>query len=722
MSEFCRRILVTLLLIVSGNSFAAQGIWQDVTPVSRLTGDQIKSIRYFHGDDQELRALLNQVPNELRGQHTTIQLPMPDGTLASYSIVESPIMETSLAEEFSQIKTYKVYGIDDPIASGRVDINDKGLHAMLQTSEGRVFIDPDTGSSSSNQYLVRTRDANQDSEPFYCSAGGEMVSSRSSPLIAADNLVARIPGSLQTYRIAVSATKEYSDVFGSTTSSVMSEITTAINRVNEIYERDLGIRLILAAGNSSLIDLDGTSLLAGLNSNGFALLAANQVWIDSTIGNTSYDIGHVFSTGGGGVAFFEVVCDASFKAGGVTGLPSPTGDPFYIDYVAHEIGHQFGADHTFNGTTSNCGSSNRNAATAVEPGSGSTIMAYAGLCGSENIQLNSEATYHAASISQINTFVTSGGGASCDVNFSFSNSEPTANAGLDHTIPVSTPFILVGAGTDADTGDTLSYQWDQMDAGTATDSLTFGQDLVDNTLFRTFIPQCNPERNFPNLRNQLDGIVDPAEALPTTPRDVNFRLTVRDGKSGQATDDILISVDNSSGPFRITSHTTSSTIFVSSGAFSVTWDVSGTDSPPVGCTTVDIDLLTFSNDQSTYAANRLKSAIANNGNGLINSLPDKFSSNARFRVSCTNNVFYAISDADLVIQDTGGIGSGVFETTGNSTDFSATNTCNPGGPTVITPVVSGKTGTGAIDSLWLLLLFSLSFYRLLIPGRCREIA
>ena len=242
MGEFCRRILVTLLLIVSGNSFAAQGIWQDVTPGSRLTGDESKSIRNFQGDDQALRALLNQVPNELRGQHITIQLPMPDGTLASYSIVESPIMETSLAEEFSQIKTYKVYGIDDPIASGRVDINDKGLHAMLQTSQGRVFIDPDTGSSSSNQYLVRTRDANQGSEPFYCSAGREMVSSRSSELIAAENFVARIPGSLQTYRIAVSANKEYSDVFGSTTSSVMSEITTAINRVNEIYERDLGIR------------------------------------------------------------------------------------------------------------------------------------------------------------------------------------------------------------------------------------------------------------------------------------------------------------------------------------------------------------------------------------------------------------------------------------------------------------------------------------------------
>ena len=708
MSWFFRFFIFALLLLISGTGFSGQGFWLDVTTASKLIDEETNSIRYYNSDDYSLRSFLDLVPNELRGQNAVIELPMPDGGLQLYNIVESPVMEAGLAEKFPQIKTYKVYGIDDPIASGRVDITDKGFHAMLQTSIGRVFIDPDERSSSSNRYISHMRDANQKSEPFYCSAG-DLVSNQTSSPITVSKTLARIPGSLQTYRLAVSATKEYADVFGSTESLVMSEITTAINRVNEIYERDFGIRLLLVVGNSGLIDIGGTSPLAGLNNDGFSLLAANQTWIDDTIGNGSYDIGHVFSTGGGGVASFEVVCDSSFKARGVTGLPSPVGDPFYIDYVAHEIGHQFGADHTFNGTTLAC-NGNRNASTAVEPGSGSTIMAYAGICDVENVQLNSDATFHAVSISQVDAFVTSGGGASCDVAFSFSNSDPTADAGLDQSIPANTPFKLTGLGTDTDTVDTLSYQWDQMDAGTATDSSTFGQDLIDNAIFRTFIPQCASERNFPALGNQIDGIVDLAESLPTTSRNLNFRLTVRDGKSGQATDNILLSVDDNSGAFRITSQSTSGTIFVSNGAFSITWDVANTDIAPVSCANVDIDLLTFSSDHTTYAATSLLTNVTNNGNQLVSLLlNDNSASNARFRVRCSDNIFYDISDSDLIIQSTGGLGSGSFSTTGNSTHFSTADTCNAGGPEVITPIVGPSGGTGSSDIAWILFLFGLPY-------------
>ncbi|MCH8177438.1 MAG: hypothetical protein IIC09_04435, partial [Proteobacteria bacterium] len=533
-------------------------------------------------------------------------------------------------------------------------------------------------------------------------------------------------GSLLEYRLAVSATQEYvlapkvnTNGAGFELSDALAEINTAINRVNVIYERDLGIRLVLIGNNDLLIDTTGTSPLAGFNNDGLQLLANNKSWIESNIGVGDYDIGHVFSTGGGGVAALGSTCNNSIKAQGVTGLSDPVGDVFYIDFVAHEIGHQFGAEHTFNGTTSNCFGINRIALNAFEPGSGSTVMAYAGICGAENIQPHSDATFHSKSIEQIDSFVSASGNCPSALVSAGNLNEPIANAGVDRVIPISTPFLLQGNGTDADAGDTLSYQWDQIDAGTETSSATLGDDLGDNALFRTYVPQPGGDRDFPALGTQVvDGPFDLSEALPCTARDLNFRLTVRDGKSGQDTDDLKLTVDSSSGPFKITSQTTTTTIFVNSGGNPITWDVANTDNAPVNCANVDIDLLTFSNDYSTYAVTSLLTNVANNGNQSVSLLlNDNSASKARFRVSCSDNIFYDISDADLVIQNTGGGGAGDFATTGNTTFFNdlglvsaaSAGACNAGAG----PVGGGGnfasigTGSSIFDYLWLIFLSSL---------------
>ncbi|MCH8105899.1 MAG: hypothetical protein IIC58_10400, partial [Proteobacteria bacterium] len=212
MKKLVASLISILVLIHSGVSLAQAGLWQDVTPQARLSTDTL-STRYFDSDDQALRNLLDRVPGELSGQTETIDLPMPDGSLARFSIVESSIMEAGLAEKYPQIKTYKVQGIDDPIASGRVDITGRGFHAMLQTSQGRIFIDPDAGSTGSNRYLARIRDPNRVSEPFYCRVD-ELEINRSSQPVSLNRLVNRIPGSLLTYRLAVSATKHYADTLG----------------------------------------------------------------------------------------------------------------------------------------------------------------------------------------------------------------------------------------------------------------------------------------------------------------------------------------------------------------------------------------------------------------------------------------------------------------------------------------------------------------------------
>ena len=316
--------------------------------------------------------------------------------------------------------------------------------------------------------MARSRDSAQSSAAFMCSAG-ELMSNRSSQYFSRNPVAQRIQGSYLTYRLAVSATPEYVTAvqgIGTPLDDAMAEIVTAINRVNQIYERDLGIRLVLIANNNLLIDdmdVNGFS-----NNDQFALLSENQVWVDNTIGIANYDIGHIFSTSNGGVAVLASVCDNSTSlaladqgtaAMGVTGLPNPTGDLFYIDFVAHEIGHQFGANHSFNGTTGSCGTGSRNASTAFEPGSGSTIMAYAGICDLEDIQPNSDATFHAGSMSEIHNFTIAGG--ACNGTLNASNpTDPDASAGIDRTIPVGTPFMLQGTGTDIDLpADTLSYQW-----------------------------------------------------------------------------------------------------------------------------------------------------------------------------------------------------------------------------------------------------------------------
>jgi len=664
--------LTVKCLVILGLSINAANaaFWQAEDISNRSDSSNSPTIQYFSNDQQGLRTFLSNVPQQHSGQSLEIELPMPDGSLTRFSIQESSIMAPELAATFPQIKSYKVLGIDDPAASGRVDMSPKGFRGMIYTSQGRVFIDPVIPNSSANRYLSRAGETTSADRKFHC--GTHSLEGNQAFLqqlrFSTNNRTApanRVPGSLIEYQLAVAATQEYVAAVGGTLMTAMSEINTAINRVNEIYNRDVGVQLILVGNNNLVIDVGGTSPLAGNNSDGFSLLGLNQTWVDAQIGTGSYDIGHVFSTGGGGVARLGSVCDVSAKAQGVTGLPNPTGDMFYIDFVAHEIGHQFGAEHTFNGTEGSCGP-NRSTGGSVsfEPGSGSTIMSYAGICSTENIQLFSEATFHAGSIDQINSFVSGAGICGVPAVIAPANTEPTANAGQDFVIPKGTPFQLEGTGSDVDAGDTLTYQWDQMDAGTETDEDTLGQDLGDNALFRSYAPQASASRHLPALGTQVNNQKDLSETLPCLARDVNFRLTVRDGNSGQATDNVALTVDESAGPFKITSP--NSAALISPGSVDVTWAVANTNNATTNCSNVDIDLLTFAANHSTYAVTPLETATPNDGTAAI-TIPDMANSNARFRVTCSNNIFYDISDADLTIQGTGGN----FATTGNNTFFNS---------------------------------------------------
>lgn len=496
-------------------------LWTDMTDQHSDAGIDIPvaegRYRLLHLDVDALNALLTGVPLEDDSSlPVPISMPLPSGGFGRFEVVESAIMEAVLAAKFPELRTYRGIGLDDPSASLRFSLTPKGLHGQILTTEGSIYLDPATSTGDDQYISYRKRDYQPSNhEPRQCLVGDDQQ-----PIEAFDNLNddaqaslrVRHGDTLRTYRLALATTGEYSQFHGGNVAQTLAAVVVTMNRVNGIYERDLSVRMVLVADNDQII-YTNSSQDPYSNSNGSAMLDQNQSNLDRVIGANNYDIGHVFSTGGGGVAYLNAPCRSNRKARGVTGQRQPIGDPFDVDYVAHEMGHQFGANHTFNGNQGSCSGGNRNAGTAYEPGSGSTIMGYAGICGSQDIQRNSDAYFHAASLEEIINFV-SGAGNTCAASAVTDNFPPNADAGLAFTIPADTPFELTGNATDANE-DILIYSWEQMDRGQAGSP---NNPAANAPLFRSFTFSDNPTRVFPQLSDLLNGTQTLGEILPSRTR------------------------------------------------------------------------------------------------------------------------------------------------------------------------------------------------------------
>ncbi len=592
-------------------------------------------------DMQGMIALLNTAPREFTQQGDNfpliITLPMPDGAFHAYEIVESPIMEPGLAEQFPQIRTFRGQGISDPHATIRLDYTPQGFHAAVRSPEGGVYIDPYSKGDDSFYAVYATR--------LYTKAQDWTCGTEAQPMPLEDYngpYAPRNANPLRTYRLACAATGEYTAFHGGTVTLGQAAVVTAVNRVTGVYETELGIRMTLVANNSSLI-YTNSSTDPYTNNNGSTMLGQNQTNITNVIGSANYDIGHVFSTGGGGIAGLGVVCSSSNKARGVTGSGSPNGDPFWIDYVAHEMGHQFGGNHSYNGTSGSCGG-NRNSSTSYEPGSGSTIMAYAGICGADNLQTFSDPYFSFISMQEITTFTTSGGGSSCDGNISTGNTAPTANAGPNYTIPHSTPFTLVGSGNDAN-NDPLTYCWEQRDTRSTGFTLATG-DPGAGAIMRSWLPTTNPNRTIPRLQNLLNNTFATGEILPDAARTLNFRLTTRDNRAGAGgfgTDDVVITVA-SAGPFQVTAPN-AAVNWTSGSSQTVTWNVSGTNASPVN--TANVRILLSTDGGSTYP-HVLLASTPNSGSANV-TIPGVNTTQARIKVEAVNNIYFDVSNVNFTI-------------------------------------------------------------------------
>jgi len=372
------------------------------------------------------------------------------------------------------------------------------------------------------------------------------------------------------------------------------------------------------------------------------MLSQNQSNLDSVIGSANYDIGHVFSTGGGGIAYLGCVCRAGVKARGVTGLPYPIGARFYVDYVAHEMGHQYGANHSFNGNSGGC-SGNRNWSTAYEPGSGSTIMAYAGLCSGQNIQGFSDDYFVWISIQEIISYTTSGSGNSCPVVTGTGVVEPDVNAGQGgFWIPLDTPFELT---CEAATTGAPTYSWEESDRGPAGHP-NFPTGTAP--IFRSFDYVETETRVFPKLSDLLRNQQTMGEILPSYSRDMSFRITVRDFQAGGVgvTNDYIAFDVADIGPFLVTYPNTDLTWLGGSNE-TVQWDVASTDGAPVNCANVDIHL---SVDGGYTWPHLLAANTPNDGSESV-TVPDVGTYIARIKVKAADSVFFDVSDEDFEIEE-----------------------------------------------------------------------
>ena len=601
----------------------------------------------------------SSVPMEIS---TELAIPLPNGSVARFHLQESPIMEPELAARFPEIKTYLGQGIDDPSATMRMDITPRGLHAIIHSAEGVVYVDPYWRDDDKAYVSYFKKDFVED-EPFRCLVEAETKRERREGRSREAAAQRPTGATLRKYRLALACTGEYAvrvcSPNAATVPGTLAAIVTSVNRCSAIYEREFAIRFLLVANTDKLIYLDG-STDPYTNSNGFAMLGQNQSNTDTVIGSANYDLGHVFSTDDGGVANLGVVCSSS-KARGVTGRNNPFGDPFDVDYVVHEIGHQFDADHPFNGSSGNCDGFNRNGSTAYEVGSGTTIMAYAGICEAQDLALHSDDYFHTVSYDQIDSFTSIGNGANCPESQSTGNNPPSIAALTPYTIPSQTPFALTASATDPN-GDTLTYCWEEFDLGAAQDPTADPRDNGASPIFRSFPPTTSATRLFPSLTYILNNANVPpptvgdfasGEFLPTTTRAMTFRVTVRDNRAGGGGSNYAtttVSSVSTAGPFALTAPNAAATLAGGSNQ-TVTWNAANTESLPVSCANVKISLSTDGGHTFPIV---LAETVPNNGSAevTIPNTANVATTQGRIKVEAIGNIFFDVSDANLTITST----------------------------------------------------------------------
>lgn len=615
-----------------------------------------KQFKVFNLNVDNLKQKLENAPkrrSKTQKIRTVLSFPNEEGIMENFEVFEASVLEKSLQEKYPNIKSYIGRGVENPESIIRFSFSKIGFQAMIMQSKGVVFIDPYT--SNKKTYIVYSKHNVQGTEYFECKFDEVNTASKVVGRTVSLKTSNANDGKLRTFRLAVATTGEYSQfqlTYNGVSANasdtekkevVLSAINATMTRVNAIFERDVSLTMELVSNNTDIIFLDPETD-GFTNNDGSVLINQSQTIIDRNIGFGNYDIGHTFSTGGGGLATLNSPCTSS-KAKGVTGSSFPIGDTYDIDFVAHEMGHQFGANHTFNSEEGGCVGGNINNATAVEPGSGSTIMSYAGLCAPENVQPQSDDYFHLVSVQEMWHNITNGN-STCAASTDTGNSAPIVEALVPYTLPISTPFVLNVNANDLNGGDILTYTWEQLDTETAIAPPV--STATTGPVFRSVSASTSSMRYFPNQTTVSAGATSNTwEMLPSVSRKMNFGVNVRDNNlnGGQsASQEVEITFEGNAGPFKVTSQNIFEA-WVSGESKTITWDVANSNNAPVNCANVNILL---SIDGGFTFPITLKSNTPNNGTASV-VVPNVSTTQARIKVESVGNIFYAINEVNISV-------------------------------------------------------------------------
>lgn len=634
MKKICFNLIILLITI----NTSSQNLWQkiekqDIFNTQLLKRNAIpKAYDLFQLDLQQLKETLKNAPNELAiNAHFIVSFPNSTGDLINFEVFETKQVADELQEKFPNLKTYVAKALDGSNTILRISITDFGFHAMsINQPKDTYFID--SFSKDYSIYIVYNKKDCKNSNTFFCSAikGKNQVNT-----INKFNMPISNDGLFRQYRLALTTDAAFSqfhiDAAGLTNgtlaqkkSAVLSAILITLNRINGIYERDFGVRMNLIANNDALF------FIGSDNFDPNTILDQNITVINTTIGFTNYDIGHIFTFSGPSLAAYASICSQS-KAAGTTSSSNPVGDPFDVDYVAHEIGHQFGASHTFNNSCDDNVALDR----SVEPGSGSTIMSYAGIC-DPNVQNYSDAYFSTTSIEEVMLTLTNPG--DCSITSNSTYTAPTITPLLDYTIPHSTAFVLKG-NASAQNPSLLTYCWEQIDKEMSVQPPL--STSVNGPNFRSLLPVYSPNRYMPNFPSVLAGNLTPTwEVVPSVARTLNFALTVRDNAPRAQTqiDSMKVFVANNSGVFGITYPNIQNLELAPGSNQNITWNVAGTTAN--GINTAFVNLLLSTDGGLSFAPLLLNTP--NDGNQLV-TLPNSTAPYCRIMVEAVDNIYYAVS-------------------------------------------------------------------------------
>lgn len=598
-----------------------------------------------------------------------ITLPTANGAFERFQMLEASNFDAELQDQFPQIRAYIGKSLSDPKSILRLSISPSGIQTMTIRPNGLTeFMEP--YSSDNSVYAVFTAKNRKGKLPFTCSTEDqEMTTTLFNKTRNTGSTNRSDAQQLLNFRLALSCNGEYANYFGATSSTQVSNVLAAFNntmtRVNGVFEKDFCIKMTIVSQTTNVIyysaSTDPYTTMANWNVQLQNTLSTSLTGPGTSLAanNAAYDVGHMFGrTGGGGNAgCIGCVCvddTASTtdrnKGAGITSPADgiPAGDTFDIDYVAHEMGHQFGANHTFSNSVETAGVN-------VEVGSGSTIMGYAGIT-DQDVQMHSDPYFHYASIFQVQNNME---GKTCPTRTNISNAAPVANAGINYTIPKSTPFILSGTATDANSTNVLTYCWEQID--NATSAVTAANSVASETKtvgpnWRSYSPVSSGIRYCPPIDRVIDNFsttdgtgdeIIVVEALSSVARTLTFALTVRDNVAGfgqTSTDAMSVTVNGTAGPFLVSSPNTAVNWQVGTNQ-TVTWDVAGTTANGVNCANVDLYLST--DGGYTYPV-LLASGVPNDGSETI-TIPNNIGTQNRIMVKGSNHIFYDISNTNFTI-------------------------------------------------------------------------